>query len=485
MAAELMISGHPMELMDGDAAHVPLIWVTAVLDELIKIVGDKRVFVLSVLGIQSSGKSTMLNAMFGLQFAVSAGRCTRGAFMQLVRMSEDMKAELNCDYILVVDTEGLKALELAGKATVHHDNELATFVVGLGNMTLINIFGENPSEMQDILQIVVQAVLRMKKVRLYPGCIFVHQNVTDITAGEKNMDGRRRLQEKLDEMTKLAAKEEVCDAVCFSDVIAFDIQNDVKYFAQLWEGSPPMAPPNPSYSENIQELKKTILSHSSKSSGFTLNKLKTRIKDLWDALLNEDFVFSFKNTLEITAYRSLEEEYGKWTWILRSEMLTIEDQLLTTINNYRLHTVDKGLLVENIRETFTNVQKEMNQYFDNDKLKDTLIQWKIHFELKIKELHKDLVEKVTTKLNNVISQRNARKKLDEKKDDHEKKLFEESKELALKLKKKGFNEGEMKKAFDSMWKEWVSELKDITTPISDINIRDNMLNILYEIFEHG
>ncbi|KAI2644728.1 Interferon-induced very large GTPase 1 [Labeo rohita] len=186
LAAEMMISGFPLELMDGDAAHVPVIWISAVLDELIQKLGDQRVFVLSVLGIQSSGKSTMLNAMFGLQFAISAGRCTRGAFMQLVRVSDEMKTHMNFDYILVVDTEGLHALELAGRSTRHHDNELATFVVGIGNLTLINIFGENPSEMQDILQIVVQAFLRMKKVKLNPSCMFVHQNVSDVTAIEKH-----------------------------------------------------------------------------------------------------------------------------------------------------------------------------------------------------------------------------------------------------------------------------------------------------------
>uniref|UniRef100_A0A672L591 VLIG-type G domain-containing protein n=1 Tax=Sinocyclocheilus grahami TaxID=75366 RepID=A0A672L591_SINGR len=270
LAAEMMISGFPLELMDGDAAHVPMIWISAVLDQIIQKLGDQRVFVLSVLGIQSTGKSTMLNAMFGLQFAVSAGRCTRGAFMQLIRISDEMKTQMNFDYILVVDTEGLHALELAGRSIRDHDNELATFVVGLGNVTLINIFGENPSELQDILQIVVQAFLRMKKVNLFPSCVFVHQNVSDVTAGEKNMDGRRRLQETLDEMTKLAAKEEVCDAESFSDVIRFDVQKDVKYFAQLWEGNPPMAPPNPNYCENIQELKKTIMSHASKSVKMTM-----------------------------------------------------------------------------------------------------------------------------------------------------------------------------------------------------------------------
>ncbi|KAL0198940.1 hypothetical protein M9458_007480, partial [Cirrhinus mrigala] len=153
-AAEMMISGFPLELMDGDAAHVPLIWISAVLDQLIQKLGDQRVFVLS-------GKSTMLNAMFGLQFARS-----------------------------------FHAAELAGKSTRHHDNELATFVIGLANLTLINIFGENPTETQDILQIVVQAIMRIKK------------NVTDITAEEKNEEGRRRLQQTLDEMTKLAAKDE-------------------------------------------------------------------------------------------------------------------------------------------------------------------------------------------------------------------------------------------------------------------------------------
>ncbi|KAL0151900.1 hypothetical protein M9458_052792 [Cirrhinus mrigala] len=151
LAAEMMICGFPLELMNGDAAHVPVIWISAVLDQLIHKLGDQRVFVLSVLWIQSSGKSTMLNAMFGLQFAVSADRTTRGAFMQLIRVSDEMKTHLRFDYILVVETEGLHALELTGRSTRHHDNELATFVVGLANLTLINIFGENPSEMQDLL----------------------------------------------------------------------------------------------------------------------------------------------------------------------------------------------------------------------------------------------------------------------------------------------------------------------------------------------
>ncbi|XP_023287389.1 interferon-induced very large GTPase 1-like isoform X2 [Seriola lalandi dorsalis] len=481
LAAELMISGHPMELMDGDAGHVPLTWISSLLEEVIKRLGDQRVFVLSVLGIQSSGKSTMLNAMFGLQFAVSAGRCTKGAFMQLIKVSEEMKRDFKFDYVLVVDTEGLRALELAGNAALNHDNELATFVVGLGNMTLINIFGENPAEMQDVLQIVVQAFMRMKKVKLSPSCVFVHQNVTDISAAEKNMEGKRRLQEKLDQMTQLAAKEEVCDAECFSDVIAFDVQKDVKYFAQLWEGSPPMAPPNPGYSESIQELKNFILSKASQSDGITLSQFKSKIHDLWNALLNENFVFSFKNTLEIKVYRNLEVQYGNWTWALRSNMLTIENQLYNRIENGKLDKVELSYLSKEMSRTYGEIKKEMSKYFDDDRDKEMLVQWRGRFEIKIKEFHDEQVRGVKRKLDEVIQQKKACKKLDDQKTEFENKLLQKSKELAHQLKHKTQDEKELKQQFDSVWRDWVRELTADTKPIEDINLEEDQSTILQEL----
>ncbi|XP_065132830.1 interferon-induced very large GTPase 1-like [Paramisgurnus dabryanus] len=482
LAAEMMMSGFPLELMDGDAAHVPLIWVTAVLDELIKKLGDKRVFVLSVLGIQSSGKSTMLNAMFGLQFAVSAGRCTRGAFMQLVRVSEEMKDELKFDYILVVDTEGLRALELAGRSTRNHDNEMATFVVGIGNMTLINIFGENTAEMQDILQIVVQAFMRMKKIKLNPSCMFVHQNVSDISAGEKNMEGRRRLQEKLDEMTKLAATEEDCDAELFSDVIAIDVQNDVKYFSQLWEGSPPMAPPNPNYSRNIQELKSTIISKASRSCGITLSQFKMRINDLWSALLNENFVFSFKNTMEIAVYRRLETKYSDWTWSLRSAMLSIEERFYNRIANGN-YDVQKNELLAEMRTTKEEVEKSMKSYFDEDKDKDILCQWRGRFETRIQDLHDDLVKGTERKLEEAIKLKKARENLDKKIAEYENMLFSRSKELALSLKSEGTDEHMLKKEFDTMWTKWVTEMTRDIQPPKDMYFWEDFTQLLSDNYE--
>ncbi|XP_017571524.1 interferon-induced very large GTPase 1-like [Pygocentrus nattereri] len=483
IAVEVMLSGHPLELMDGDTGHVPVIWVSAVLDELINKLGDKRVFVLSVLGIQSSGKSTMLNAMFGLQFAVSAGRCTKGAFMQLVKVSEEMKTKLKFDYIVVVDTEGLRALEFTGMSTRQQDNGLATFVVGLGNMTLINIFGENPSDMQDILQIVVQAFMRMKKVRLNPCCMFVHQNVGEVMAGEKNMEGRKRLLDKLDEMTKLAAKEEDCNAKCFSDVIAFDVRSDVWYFAQLWEGSPPMAPPNPLYSENIQELKRNIFLKISKSRGVTLSELKKKFSSLWNALLDENFVFSFRNTLEIAVYRKLEHEYSKWTWSLRSAMLAIENRLHNRVTNENSLKIDEKDIVECLKETKTDVETLIKTFFDEDRDKEILIQWQERFQIKIADLCNELVEGTKRKLDEVIRLKLARQKVDCEKKAYEDMLFKLSKDLAFCLKNKETEEDALEKEFEAVWSKWVTELTQDTPSFGEINIWSDVTQILSESYE--
>ncbi|XP_032911650.1 interferon-induced very large GTPase 1-like [Catharus ustulatus] len=486
IAAELMVSGYPVELMDGDASYLPLRWVGAIFDSLIKRLGDKRLFVLSVLGIQSSGKSTLLNAMFGLQFNVSAGRCTRGAFMQLIPVGQELQQDLGFDFVLVIDTEGLRAIEMANKQSLNHDNELATFVIGVGNLTVINIFGENPSEMQDVLQIAVQAFLRMKKVNLSPNCIFVHQNVGETSAKEQNMEGQRRFQEKLDEMTRVAAQQEFCDVSSFSDVIGFDVKTHIHYFAHLWEGNPPMAPPNPTYSHNVQQLKRKILQaakQQSQRSILRLSSLKDRIGDLWNALVNENFVFSFKNSLEIAAYRKLESAFSQWTWSLRSHFLDVQMRLNNKIRNGDLQKVTREHLEGLVQETSDAIEKEVEKYFSEDKHHETLVQWKSSTELKLKELKETLLHETKKKCENLIELQKEQKKLDTRKLEYEDELLRRSRELAVSLKGKSLSEKELKDNFTLVWNSWIAEVSRAARPPERVDIDAEIDDVLLEHFK--
>jgi hypothetical protein len=66
IGAKLLLIGNPFEIMDGETTSIPMKWVEAVLLELRSMIGDKKLLALSVVGLQSSGKSTLLNTMFGL-----------------------------------------------------------------------------------------------------------------------------------------------------------------------------------------------------------------------------------------------------------------------------------------------------------------------------------------------------------------------------------------------------------------------------------
>ena len=183
IAAQLLFEGFPIEIYDGDASHVPQKWISAILNSLSEIINisNFKIFTLSVLGVQSTGKSTLLNTLFGTQFRVSAGRCTRGAFMQLIPLHKSIWMKVSVHYILIIDTEGLRTPECKRSDNIHeHDNELATFVIGMADLTLITVHGESLGEMQDILLTAVHAFLRMYLVQLKPSCYIIHQNSFEI-----------------------------------------------------------------------------------------------------------------------------------------------------------------------------------------------------------------------------------------------------------------------------------------------------------------
>ena len=395
-AAELLIEGYPLELMDGDASHVPLRWVTAVITEVATKLGDPNVFVLSIVGLQSTGKSTMLNTVFGLSFNVSSGRCTRGAFMQLLPLDEQLRVQTSISYVLVVDTEGLCAPELDRQMTHKRDNELATFVIGLADVTLINIRGEVPGDMDDILQTSIHAFLRMSQVIKYRrSCQFIHQNTEPGTNTEVI---RENFTRKLDKFTVDAAKEANVETQykTFNDVIKFKGAKDIHHFPGLWTGAPPMAHVSQEYSIAAQKLKYHLIEilKEPRIGSMPLSSFKQKMSDLWEALLKENFVFSFKNTLEIIAYNSLETQYSQWEWEFREAMLkweqTQENEITTAEANIVSELVDEKCedLNRHIHKLYEDLRSEMDKFLNSSKQGE--IQWKTRFESKLVSLSDEL-----------------------------------------------------------------------------------------------
>jgi GTPase Era involved in 16S rRNA processing len=102
-----------------------------------------KCLVVSILGPQSSGKSTLLNFLFGCDFATSEGRCTRGVYGTYFRLNDDKITNYNA--ILVIDTEGLFAVtnEKDDKYVdrQNFDSKLVLFCLAISNFVIINVKG--------------------------------------------------------------------------------------------------------------------------------------------------------------------------------------------------------------------------------------------------------------------------------------------------------------------------------------------------------
>nr|XP_006116486.2 up-regulator of cell proliferation-like [Pelodiscus sinensis] len=358
LAADLMLEGFPMELVDGDASNIPLQWVTDILAQLhAKLGGRSRMLVLSVLGGQGTGKSTLLNTMFGLQFAVSSGRCTRGAFMSLVKVAETFQPDLACDFLLVIDTEGLKAPEPAKlEDGYQHNNELATLVFGLSDITLVNMAMENATEMQAVLQVVVHAFLRMEEVGHTPTCLFVHQSVKDAAAYEQNMRDRKYLAEQLNEMIKAAAKmEKLQTQITVSDLMGDTAEKHNWCLPGLWQEDLPTASVSTGYSERVYELRKDVLAFAIQHSVYSIPKdipqLIEWVRNLWSALKHENFLFSFRNPSVTNAYTKVSAQSVACEWQFRKEMNLWVTEKQTFFQNQLPCNFDAHVLTNITKET--------------------------------------------------------------------------------------------------------------------------------------
>ncbi|XP_048095291.1 up-regulator of cell proliferation-like isoform X2 [Alosa alosa] len=488
LCAQVLLDGYAVELVDGDASNIPMKWISEVLTQLHKLVTTKsRIQVLTVLGVQGSGKSTLLNTLFGVHFDISSGRCTRGAFMQLIRVSDEVRFEFKCDFIMIINTEGLKS-PASLDTSYKHDNELATLVIGLSDITLINVSMENNTETKDILQIVVHAFLRMKEVLKKPKCLFVHQNVTDMSFHDNNMRDRKKLEEELNDMTRTAAKIENKDCnIKFSDVMDFVPDKDSYYIPGFWHGPPPMGPVNARYSKAVFELKKSLIGSLQTSSDFERNDARTFTKcteDLLNVVKFENFIFNFKNSSALETYTTLYTEYENWEWSFRSAMEKWYADI--EYNMPKGRPLSKSQVTEILQEAATaldkeeaNINKHLDEYFAKNDYRALGAEHKDEFKSNITFLRREIERSIEYSLKgrNMISEGKDMNKIQNQTIRRKvKELQKICREKMIVLSDDGLDT-----EFESTWEDILGEIYPDVLPAQDVCQR--VLSVLLSHFK--
>ncbi|CAG8508208.1 22151_t:CDS:10 [Cetraspora pellucida] len=332
LCAELLISGDAIELLDGDAGTIPETWFSAICKHVDKLYPKLKIFVISILGLQSSGKSTLLNALFACRFAVSVGRCTRGLFMRLLFLEEDLAQEIGVDAFVLIDTEGLGAPEKMDEPEAEKkDRILATFAMGVSNLTILNVLGEATRDLTEILQIVIVTMARLEKADMAPDILMVQhvseRNIAKLTEPEEKF--RNALQEALKITDKQDTRMGIYSMKCLQTLE--ERIKDGKLlipFRPFKDGATAHAPPSGQYHDDVVNLYKSILVDCKNSNNkIEFAKWYSLIQDYWSAVSHDDFAVQFKNIKKIYEFIELGDQITKVKEAIDSSFFEHEDHI--------------------------------------------------------------------------------------------------------------------------------------------------------------
>ena len=171
--AEMLFKGQPFEILDGDNFRFNEQFLKTIIE--VQKQHQLRIRVISVLGPQNSGKSTLLNFMFGCDFSVSDGRCTRGIYGSFIKATGESAIEF--DYLLVLDTEGLQSIE---KGDREYDRKLILFAFAVSNIVILNTKDQITDDFKATLEICVDSLSKIEMTRVHrPAVYFVMNQKAD------------------------------------------------------------------------------------------------------------------------------------------------------------------------------------------------------------------------------------------------------------------------------------------------------------------
>jgi hypothetical protein len=218
----------------------------------------------------------------------------------------------------------------------------------------------------------------------------------------------------------------------------------------------------------------------------SVQQLTEHLQALWKAILQENFVFSFKNTFEIAAYTKLEEEYGEWSRSFRKAMekweQTARSELTSClVENLQMeYQTKKSELPEHVNVLYRGLRTKMDTHFEESPEQETIAKWKGITEDDLKHLKVKLERHAESVCDKVFISRNSRAKADSKIESLRSDIMENVQRVASGLERGSLTEAELKNKFEECWVGWITDLTPHIDQIIPPDIRTEVENSMRE-----
>lgn len=174
--ASLFTNMYPLELLDGNHSSISLRWLTAVMEEVELLSGsisfDPRLTVISIVGQHSTGKSTLLQNLFGVNFTRSDDKSTDGSVAVMLPVKASLQEKHNKPEFLIVIKSG--SLKLSSD---EQNLKMLLFNLGISNVTIVNSMRQFSNEMLRMVSLLMGSLLQLDAFKVNPIINFVFQGV--------------------------------------------------------------------------------------------------------------------------------------------------------------------------------------------------------------------------------------------------------------------------------------------------------------------
>ncbi|CAD8183410.1 unnamed protein product [Paramecium pentaurelia] len=197
---------------------------------------NNKIFVVGIIGKQSSGKSYLLNRVFGTRFSVSSARCTDGVWGSIAYIEDQT--------FLVLDCEGL----FNGARTDKEEIKMLAFLTALCDITILNSDLTFNRHFNDLFNHLVEASKQLNDEKLFKGILYFV--LRDVSSND-NSGAEKELLTNLERLKEGGTEEIVFLKRLFNNKIA--VEPLVNYELKLFD-------------EQISSVRNYILQKSAQSN---------------------------------------------------------------------------------------------------------------------------------------------------------------------------------------------------------------------------
>lgn len=487
LATDLLLYGIPLELMDGDASNIPIQWLGCVFGELKRRLPQEqcRTRVLTNLGDYNARNAEILSALFGVKFPEWKKQTSRGVYMVALCLPENLRKDMKCDVLLLIEVRGLCSVSLDSKRNIlGDDNEMATFATGLSDFLMHSMSSHPGSDFETNLSVRVNALLRIKEYGSMPFCQFFVQN--------ENVNSKLQASQ-LRYVSQVLLQTSNIDKDGKTTSCTVSVKGP-------WNKMSLSEPVDTDYSGDVLKFKEILFEALKRSAAEAeapvLPEFMRRLCSVWDAIKEESFSIGLQNTDIALAFSLLCTEFFYWennlldnmkswltgatkkTFTTKGEALdaSIQNDLLSELKKEASEEVKAEVnKLRSIAETY--VMKEETLKMRSDKFMPILMN-------NIDNLQDRVTEEITERLEAVYESHYSSTQLKKFKallgEEQESKvdaLVEKSKTTKILLQ-----DAEIEDEFEAVWDKILSnfefrpsETEDITPRVEDI-LRQNLIS---------